>query len=107
MMNFLGFLNFHAPYMPFVLLGFSFAISGTLPKSDAIGIMVGHIYYYFVDVYPRTHGGRTPLRTPKILQRIFGQDADEEITLRQALLPRIHVEAPGPEEEQHDNNHED
>lgn len=67
MMNFLGFLNFPAPYMPFVLLGFSFAISGTLPKSDAIGIMVGHIYYYLVDIYPRTRGGISPLQTPKIL----------------------------------------
>lgn len=99
--------------MPFVLLGFSFAISGTLPKSDAIGIMVGHIYYFLVDVWPRTHGGRTLLRTPKILKRVLGQDVDDEITLRQALLPRIHVEepdefAPPPApEDQQENAHED
>lgn len=66
MMNFLGFLNFYAPYMPFVLLTFSFVVSGSVPKSDAIGILVGHIYYYFQDVYPR-HSGWKPLATPKIL----------------------------------------
>jgi len=66
MMNFLGFVNFNAPWMPFVLLGFSFLISGSLPKSDAIGIFVGHIYYYLMDVYPNAYG-RRPLRTPKFL----------------------------------------
>lgn len=66
MMNFLGFLNFQAPYMPFVLLGFSFLISGTVPKSDAIGIVIGHIYYYMVDVAPRVYG-RPFLVTPKLL----------------------------------------
>ena len=67
MMNFLGFLNFHAPYMPFVLLSFSFLVSGTVPKSDAIGIGVGHLYWYLVDVYPRENDGQRPLKTPRFL----------------------------------------
>jgi len=69
-MNFLGFLNFHAPYMPFVLLSFSYLVSGSLPKSDAIGILVGHIYYYLVDVCPRLYG-RKMLETPFLLYNNF------------------------------------
>jgi Derlin-2/3 len=66
-MNFLGVFNFPAPYMPFILLGFSFVLNGTLPKSDALGIFVGHLYYYGVDIYPRAAQGRRLLNTPYIL----------------------------------------
>ena len=68
-MNFLGLFNFKAPYLPFVLMGFSFFLHGEWPTgydsiqqaqtlliigySDFIGFVVGHIYYYFDEVYPR------------------------------------------------------
>lgn len=83
LMNFLGFVNFHAPYMPFVLLGFSFLISGTIPKSDALGILVGHVYYYLHDVVPRVYGKR-PLQTPRLLQKLFGQEDEAVVVIRRA-----------------------
>lgn len=33
---------------------------------DFLGIIVGHVYYFFVDIYPRT-SGRHLLKTPGIL----------------------------------------
>jgi hypothetical protein len=65
MMNFLGIFNFNAPYMPWVLLGFSYLISGSVPISDILGIIAGHVYYYFEDVYPQLYGGSRPLSTPE------------------------------------------
>lgn len=66
MMNFLGIFNFTAPFMPWVLLGFSFLLSGNIPTADIIGIIVGHLYYFLADVYPSIYKKRI-LKTPKLL----------------------------------------
>eukprot|EP00455_Lapot_gusevi_P008635 TRINITY_DN1378_c0_g1_i9.p1 TRINITY_DN1378_c0_g1~~TRINITY_DN1378_c0_g1_i9.p1 ORF type:complete len:244 (-),score=51.61 TRINITY_DN1378_c0_g1_i9:387-1010(-) len=50
-MNLLGVFNFTAPYLPWVLLSFSFML-GSSGVVDVLGIMVGHLYYYLEDVYP-------------------------------------------------------
>ena len=70
LMNFLGIFNFTAPYMPWVLLGFSLLLSGQLPVADVIGIVVGHAYYYLSDVFPRLYGWY-PLQTPGILSHFL------------------------------------
>lgn len=70
MMNFLGVFNFTAPFMPWVLLGFSFLLSGQLPVADLIGIGAGHAYYYLADVYPLLYGSH-PLRTPGVLSMLL------------------------------------
>lgn len=51
-MVFLGFLTFHAPYLPWVMLSFS-AILGHSITMDLIGIAVGHAYFFLEFVYPR------------------------------------------------------
>jgi Derlin-2/3 len=68
-LNFMGVLVFSAPYLPWVLLGFSLLISSQLPMGDILGIAVGHIYYFLEDVWPREphSGGRRLLRTPRFL----------------------------------------
>ena len=71
LMNFLGIFNFTAPYMPWVLLGFSLLLSGQLPMADLIGIGAGHLYYYLMDVYPLLYGGDRPLKTPAILSYLL------------------------------------
>lgn len=76
MMSFLGLFTFTAPYLPWVLLGFSLLISKSFPLGDLIGIIVGHIYYFLEDVLPRTHGYRL-LKTPRIIKRIFGEHNDQ------------------------------
>ncbi|CEI89232.1 Der1-like protein [Rhizopus microsporus var. microsporus] len=68
-LNFLGLVVFSAPYLPWVLLLFSMTLSGKLPQGDALGIFVGHIYYFFQDVWPREplSGGKKWLSAPKFL----------------------------------------
>lgn len=77
MMSFLGLFTFTAPYLPWVLLGFSLLISKSFPLGDLVGIIVGHMYYFLEDVLPRTHGYR-PLKTPLFIKRIFGEQDIEE-----------------------------
>ncbi|XP_028396616.1 derlin-2-like [Dendronephthya gigantea] len=75
-MNFFGLLNFQAPYLPWVLLGFSLML-GNAVIVDLMGIAVGHVYYFLEDVFPEQPGGFKMLKTPSILKTIFdGQPAD-------------------------------
>lgn len=69
-MNFFGLLNFQAPYLPWVLLGFSVML-GNAVVVDLMGIAVGHVYYFLEDVFPEQHGGFKMLKTPSILKTIF------------------------------------
>ncbi|KAI8577673.1 hypothetical protein K450DRAFT_251204 [Umbelopsis ramanniana AG] len=65
-LSFMGVLVFSAPYLPWVLLGFSLLINSHLPMGDVLGIAVGHVYYFLEDVWPREphSGGRRLLQTP-------------------------------------------
>jgi hypothetical protein len=68
-LNFLGLFVFTAPYLPWVLLGFTLLLNSHFPTGDLMGIAVGHIYYFFEDVWPKelASGGRRYLQTPSIL----------------------------------------
>jgi Derlin-2/3 len=44
-------ITFSAPYLPWVLLGFS-ALLGHDVKQDLLGIAVGHAYFFLEDVWP-------------------------------------------------------
>lgn len=68
-LNFLGVATFAAPYLPWVLLTFSLLVGG-IWKSDVMGIMAGHVYYFFEDVYPR-QGGPRILKTPQFMHVLF------------------------------------
>lgn len=59
-------LLFQAPYLPWVLLGFS-VLLGNAIWVDLIGMAVGHMYYFAEDVFPRQNGGFRILKTPQIL----------------------------------------
>lgn len=50
-MSFLGLFSFSAPYLPFVMLGFS-VLLGNPVTMDIMGIIVGHTYYFLEYVYP-------------------------------------------------------
>lgn len=50
-MSFLGFLQFNAPYLPWVMLGFSILLGNGITM-DLIGIVVGHTYYFLEFVFP-------------------------------------------------------
>ncbi|KAF2181714.1 ER-associated proteolytic system protein Der1 [Zopfia rhizophila CBS 207.26] len=71
MLSFLGLVVFRAPYLPWVLLCFSLIMHGTVPKDEMLGIVVGHIWYFFNDVYPPLHNGHSPLDPPSWWIRLF------------------------------------
>lgn len=59
-------LTFQAPYLPWVLLGFS-VLLGNAVWVDLMGMVVGHMYYFIEDVFPEQRGGFRLLSTPQIL----------------------------------------
>jgi len=73
-LNFLSLFDFNAPYLPWVLLGCSYIMAHNVVV-DLIGIAIGHLYYYFEDVYP-TQFSRRPLKTPVFMRALFDEDAD-------------------------------
>jgi Derlin-2/3 len=75
-MSFLGFFTFNAPYLPWVMLMFSVLLGNSI-TIDAIGIAVGHTYYFLEYVYPKIaeiRGWRRKhiLEPPRILHWICG-----------------------------------
>lgn len=77
-MNFFGLLNFQAPYLPWVLLGFSVLLGNSI-LVDLVGIAVGHVYYFLEDVFPLRSGGIRLLKTPQFLQQIFEPRTEEAV----------------------------
>ncbi|XP_075253681.1 derlin-2-like isoform X2 [Convolutriloba macropyga] len=69
-MSFFGILNFQAPYLPWVLLGFSLLMGNSI-QVDLIGIAVGHVYFFLEDVFPYQPGGFRLLKTPRIFNLLF------------------------------------
>ena len=87
-MNFFGLLTFNAPYLPWVLLGFSLLLGNSvsvdlLGEETAktgellyhnngfllfLGMAVGHCYYFMEDIFPQQPGGWRILRTPHFLR---------------------------------------
>ncbi|KAG9509918.1 Derlin-2, partial [Fragariocoptes setiger] len=80
-MNFFGLITFQAPYLPWVLLGFSMLLGSSM-LVDLIGIAVGHFYYFFEDVLPLQPHGFRLLKTPSFIKTAFDLlriDRDERI----------------------------
>jgi Derlin-2/3 len=76
-MNFFGLLNFHAPYLPWVLFGFSLLLGNSV-LVDLIGIVVGHTYFYLEDVFPNQNGGFRILKTPRFITWLFEQQNEAD-----------------------------
>ncbi|EJP62616.1 hypothetical protein NHJ13051_005059 [Beauveria bassiana] len=70
-LSFLGVLVFTAPYLPWVLMGFSLIMHGNVPKDEIMGVVIGHIWYFFTDVYPPLHNDSRPLDPPRWWRRLF------------------------------------
>ena len=84
-MNFLGLFTFTAPYLPWVLLAFSFVL-GNNGVVDVVGIGVGHVYYFLEDVYPLMLPSRKRLlATPRLVQLLFNQQTDEQLNAAEQL----------------------
>ncbi len=62
-----GLVKIQSFYLPFAFLAISLLLSQSMIP-DIVGIVVGHIYYYLHDIYPRV-SGRQILQTPGFLKR--------------------------------------
>ncbi|GAA5798632.1 hypothetical protein HPULCUR_004037 [Helicostylum pulchrum] len=102
-LNFLGLIIFTAPYLPWVLLLFSLCLGGQIPVGDILGVLVGHIYYFFEDVWPRdplSHGKKW-LATPRLIRWLVegNRARDDSIEIPEATEAEIVTENIVPEEE--------
>jgi len=84
-MSFLGVLSFTAPYLPWVMLVFS-VLLGNPVTIDAVGILVGHIYYFCEYVYPvianiRDWKIKKILEPPRILLWLCNNEDDMYINI--------------------------
>lgn len=70
-LSFLGLLVFTAPYLPWVLMAFSLFMHGTIPKDEILGVIVGHVYYFFADVWPGLREGSRPMDPPEWWMRMW------------------------------------
>ena len=70
-LSFLGLLVFTAPYLPWVLMLFSLLMHGSVPKDEILGCLVGHVYYFFADVWPGIYEGSRPMEPPEWWVRLF------------------------------------
>lgn len=61
-----------APYLPYVFLLLGFLFDGSILE-DLVGILVGHVYYFLEDVFPRQEGGFKLLKTPVFLKRLLDE----------------------------------
>mmetsp|Transcript_9796 Transcript_9796/g.17716 ORF Transcript_9796/g.17716 Transcript_9796/m.17716 type:complete len:212 (+) Transcript_9796:94-729(+) len=68
------FFSVRAPYLPWVIAWISLLMGGNI-QDHLMGIAVGHVYYFFEDVYPLlpTSKGFRLFKTPKILKVLCGQ----------------------------------
>ncbi|KAF2142756.1 uncharacterized protein K452DRAFT_286386 [Aplosporella prunicola CBS 121167] len=70
-LSFLGLFIFKAPYLPWVLALFSIVLHGAVPKDEMCGIVVGHVWYFFNDVFPPLNNGIRPLDPPAWWVRLW------------------------------------
>jgi hypothetical protein len=77
----LGCVIFPAFYLPFIVPIFTLISERKIPRDDLLGIIVGHLYYFFKFVYPTF--GKDVLETPRIVKKMFceddGIDEDEAV----------------------------
>lgn len=64
-------------------MAFNMFMHGNIPKEEIMGVIVGHIYYFFADVWPGMHEGQRPMDPPEFWVRLFerrrGETAEQNI----------------------------
>ncbi len=68
--SFFGFA-FSAWQFPFVMALFHFLL-GSSPVTDLLGIVVGHLFHFIMDIVPSVYGVSL-MKTPQFLYNIFEQ----------------------------------
>lgn len=70
----MGFVSFYAFYLPFIVPITTLIFEGKISIDETMGILVGHLIFYFKDVYPRF--GRNFLATPCWCHRLFREPCE-------------------------------
>ncbi|ORE00017.1 DERL2 [Hepatospora eriocheir] len=86
-----GFLTFPAFYLPFIIPVFTLLSDGTINNEESMGIVCGHIIFFFKDVFPKYSADF--LRTPCFLHRLFKEEQDcctgKKLVSRFQYIPRF------------------
>jgi Derlin-2/3 len=66
-----GLVVIPAPYLPFAMMALTYSIGGASGLVvDCAGILVGHVLWYFSDVFPKI-AGFDPMKPPKALMALL------------------------------------
>lgn len=83
--------RFKAVYTPWVYVAIRLIMGGSITE-PLMGIAIGHLYFYLVEVYPAAHGGRSFITTPRfcidLVEKLTG------LTPRNAPTTGVRVTAP-------------
>ncbi|GAB7347880.1 hypothetical protein MBLNU459_g5406t1 [Dothideomycetes sp. NU459] len=77
MLSFLGLFTFTAPWLPWVMIGLSVVMHGQWPKDELCGIAVGHVWYFFNDIFPSNHNNQRPMDPPGWWRRLFDRNTPD------------------------------
>jgi Derlin-2/3 len=74
-LNLLGLFTISAPYLAYVMLGFTALLGGGVSAAaiDIVGIVVGHVYWFLADIWPAVTGFHI-LKTPGFVSALFPDD---------------------------------
>lgn len=70
-----GFISFPAFYLPFIVPLFMLITEKRVLSEDLLGIVVGHMYFFFKDIYPKW--GSDVFRTPCFIKKMFGEHSED------------------------------
>jgi Derlin-2/3 len=52
---------------------------GSIPKDEILGVVVGHVWYFFADVWPALHDGQHPMDPPAWWVRLWEGRRDDSV----------------------------
>lgn len=70
--NLVNLIHIKGSSLPLILMASSWFLRQKTLKSDIMGVIAGHIYFYLEEVYPRLNGGQKVLTNEKILKKSIG-----------------------------------
>ncbi|PAA91945.1 hypothetical protein BOX15_Mlig019086g1 [Macrostomum lignano] len=72
-LHLIGQIAFPALFLPLIILLISMVLYKSACMANLLGILVGHLYFFFDGVFPQLGHGFQVLRTPRFLRKIFDE----------------------------------
>jgi len=67
--NLVNLIHIKGSSLPLILMVSSWFLRQKTLKSDIMGVIAGHLYFYLEEIYPRLNGGQKILSNEKILKK--------------------------------------